>query len=925
MEVKIIEAQDLPFTTFKHHPNTFVEIEAGRIRDRTEIIKKNRYPRWDAKFILPVLDDSSMIIFSIFHDTVPRDKLLGRVAISVGTLLEQKPEEDVVLPLTDKKNRPSGGQLVVRVMKSSTSTVGAAFEQATAASQRLEQKDLAASFQSLLAKVKIVVTLGNEIVKIHPYANLAWQILSVGLQLVKGQQDRDGQISDLITTMDDIYSFVTVADDLKKNKVLQDTVEQILKQTIECAFFIKEYAQRNFGVRAVTQPFLETSDLITKFCTEFTRLRANFETRVELHTTLVLSRAVPIVDAIRRDQVLSSLRPVVIDEYDRSTCLPNTRLEVIKSITEWIADESNDRKQVFWLNGLAGSGKSTLSTTIAHMMRDLHRLGAFFFFDRDIPERNAATMIRTLVHQLALFNTNIGSEVARIIESHPNIASMPLEFQFKNLLTKQALTVILCGNADDRKVLMRALSMVMVTLASHPTDDILGFLQHCLGEICDTRIYSKLPSDWPGDDHIQILLGHAGACLYIDSYDPAQQLGELVNQQLVNSSSGPFYKLDRLYKTGLQSAGNWADPGFKSDCCSILGTIFSSISHLGCPIRILHPSFHDYLSSRSHAEPWCVDLGKHHQILAEHDLWENRFQKETLPEATSYACRFWIEHVFTSDIGEQIYGFLCQHLLHWMEAMNLLIWLQQILPNNSDLHLLVYDAHRFAQFFANTIQEHPLLVYVGALPFAPSTTSIFQKFHHAGLPKVICGVAKSWPAQLQVLHGHNDCVKSVAFSPDGSKIVSGSYDKTIRVWDAATGSDDKTIRVWDAATGVLMSLDLQHGLDDDISSVAAQSLEKSIANPHSHDTATEGGISTCLNTQLPGDNTDDACPNALPDPIMSIDRNGYITNISTWHCQGRVPVELSCYNWMTWGYLCVGWITTIHKLIIIQLSKMQNK
>ena len=31
---------------------------------------------------------------------------------------------------------------------------------------------------------------------------------------------------------------------------------------------------------------------------------------------------------------------------------------------------------------------------------------------------------------------------------------------------------------------------------------------------------------------------------------------------------------------------------------------------------------------------------------------------------------------------------------------------------------------------------------------------------------------------------HNDLIRSVAFSPDGSKIVSGSNDKTIKVWDA---------------------------------------------------------------------------------------------------------------------------------------------
>ena len=40
---------------------------------------------------------------------------------------------------------------------------------------------------------------------------------------------------------------------------------------------------------------------------------------------------------------------------------------------------------------------------------------------------------------------------------------------------------------------------------------------------------------------------------------------------------------------------------------------------------------------------------------------------------------------------------------------------------------------------------------------------------------------------VRILEGHSDGVTSVAFSSDGTQVVSGSYDNTVRIWDVATG------------------------------------------------------------------------------------------------------------------------------------------
>jgi len=80
------------------------------------------------------------------------------------------------------------------------------------------------------------------------------------------------------------------------------------------------------------------------------------------------------------------------------------------------------------------------------------------------------------------------------------------------------------------------------------------------------------------------------------------------------------------------------------------------------------------------------------------------------------------------------------------------------------------------------IEQAPLQVYCSALVFAPEKSIVRETFERY-IPSWIQGkprVEIYWNAMLQTLEGHTDSVISVAFSPDGKQIVSGSDDRTVR-------------------------------------------------------------------------------------------------------------------------------------------------
>ncbi|WPJ60807.1 hypothetical protein SMAC4_13298 [Sordaria macrospora] len=220
-----------------------------------------------------------------------------------------------------------------------------------------------------------------------------------------------------------------------------------------------------------------------------------------------------------------------------------------------------------------------------------------------------------------------------------------------------------------------------------------------------------------------------------------------------------------------------------------------------------------------------------------------------------YSCVYWVDHLCdsVSDTNTKwhdrlqdngvVYAFLKTKYLYWLEALSLL----QAMPagvvairrlegllrgnNQSQLSKLMWDAYRFALSYKSIIEQAPIQAYISALVFAPSRSLIKRNFKGEE-PEWIQtkpAVELDWNACFQTLEGHSSYVRSVAFSPDGQRLASGSDDQTIKIWDPASGSclqtleghssgvnsvafspdgqrlasgsRDKTIKIWNPASG----------------------------------------------------------------------------------------------------------------------------
>ncbi|KAK1851219.1 vegetative incompatibility protein het-e-1 [Colletotrichum chrysophilum] len=149
------------------------------------------------------------------------------------------------------------------------------------------------------------------------------------------------------------------------------------------------------------------------------------------HMHLALQR-----ENIEDVKTLPSASGAAFDSYDNDTaglCHPDTRQELLRTIVEWA--DSSDGKCIFWLRGPAGTGKSTISKTVAQMFADKGQLAASFFFNRTREGRNTANLfVTTIARQIARRVPKLEDLILRAIQEDQDLPDRSLELQFSKLI-----------------------------------------------------------------------------------------------------------------------------------------------------------------------------------------------------------------------------------------------------------------------------------------------------------------------------------------------------------------------------------------------------------------------------------------------------------------------------------------------------------
>lgn len=292
-------------------------------------------------------------------------------------------------------------------------------------------------------------------------------------------------------------------------------------------------------------------------------------------------------------------------------CHPATRKELLEDINQWVY--TDDERCLCWLNGKAGTGKSTIARTVAHAYHELGRLGASFFFSKGSGDlSNASRFVATICRQLAVAVPAIRRYICEAIEMNEKTTEQTLRDQWDQLIIgplsrldsttcRSPLLLVIdaldeCDSKQDVREILRLLAAarliknvrLRILLSGRPDLPVLAAFKtipeaerhlFVLDEVPSTLINRdiqvffdtqlalirrdrKLPKEWPGQRNVELLVESSCklfiwssiACRFIREgrLFSERRISKLIGQH--RSRSDPERQLDHIYITVLENA-----------------------------------------------------------------------------------------------------------------------------------------------------------------------------------------------------------------------------------------------------------------------------------------------------------------------------------------------------------------------------------
>ncbi|KAJ1304277.1 hypothetical protein OPQ81_005437 [Rhizoctonia solani] len=353
----------------------------------------------------------------------------------------------------------------------------------------------------------------------------------------------------------------------------------------------------------------------------------------------------------------------------RGPCIKGTRVEVLEQILSWVDNSSPG--SFYWINGMAGTGKTTIAYSLCERLDATHRLAASFFFSRGPhPLGESIWIIRNISEQLAEFSLPFRSVLSGIATT----SDLP-HLQFEALIAQPLLKVretlpenivVVIDSLDeyrDKEIARQILEVLLTKSAglpikfimfSRPEPQILGeaIVQADIKRYLETSLTGLHPSE----DQIQALVQKSGVLFFyaaiIVQYLSSKNFKHARTWLAIFLEGENVIEVDKLYTSILQVA--LKDPTLSEEDEDVIRQVLNVVVHAQEPLGVdsiatllklkstdrvwaalqplysvlnisesgeyvapLHPSFSEYIIDPSRSGEYCCLQEVYGQVMVQ--------------------------------------------------------------------------------------------------------------------------------------------------------------------------------------------------------------------------------------------------------------------------------------------------------------------